>query len=194
MVIKKAEIIISAVEPSQYPNTGWPEIALAGRSNVGKSSLINALVNRKALARVGNTPGKTRIINFYNINDSISLVDLPGYGYAKVSREEKMSWGRLAETYLNSRKNLNMILLLVDIRHDPTPDDVIMMNYIKETGRDYAVIATKADKIKRSEYKKHIDRIRAVLELDNEHKIIAFSSLKRMGIDEVWSKIETVLE
>ena len=133
MVIKKAEIIISAVEPSQYPNTGWPEIALAGRSNVGKSSLINALVNRKALARVGNTPGKTRIINFYNINDSISLVDLPGYGYAKVSREEKMSWGRLAETYLNSRKNLNMILLLVDIRHDPTPDDVIMMNYIKET-------------------------------------------------------------
>jgi GTP-binding protein len=194
MVIKKAEIIISAVEPSQYPNTGWPEIALAGRSNVGKSSLINALVNRKALARVGNTPGKTRIINFYNINDSISLVDLPGYGYAKVSREEKMSWGRLAETYLNSRKNLNMILLLVDIRHDPTPDDVIMMNYIKETGRDYAVIATKADKIKRSEYKKHIDRIRAVLELDNEHEIIAFSSLKRMGIDEVWSKIETVLE
>ncbi len=194
MVIKKAEIIISAVEPSQYPNTGWPEIALAGRSNVGKSSLINALVNRKALARVGNTPGKTRIINFYNINDSISLVDLPGYGYAKVSKEEKKSWGRLAETYLNSRKNLNMILLLVDIRHDPTPDDAIMLNYIKESGREYAVIATKADKINRSEYKKHMNRIRAVLELDKEHEIIAFSALKRMGIDEVWSKIETMLE
>ncbi|NLE24530.1 MAG: YihA family ribosome biogenesis GTP-binding protein [Clostridiaceae bacterium] len=194
MIIKKAEIMISAVEPAQYPNTGWPEIALAGRSNVGKSSLINSLVNRKALARVGNTPGKTRIINFYNINDSLSLVDLPGYGYAKVSREEKKSWGQLAETYLNSRKNLNMILLLVDIRHDPTPDDVIMLNYIKESGREYAVIATKADKINRSEYKKYMDRIRTVLALDKECEVIAFSSLKRMGIEEVWSKIETILE
>ncbi len=194
MIIKKAEIMISAVEPDQYPNTGWPEIALAGRSNVGKSSLINSLVNRKALARVGNTPGKTRIINFYNINDNLSLVDLPGYGYAKVSREEKQSWGKLAETYLNTRKNLNMILLLVDIRHDPTPDDVVMLNYIKESGREYAVIATKTDKINRSEYKKHMNRIRTVLKLDQECEIIAFSSLKRMGIEEVWSKIETILE
>lgn len=194
MIIKKAEIMISAVEPAQYPNTGWPEIALAGRSNVGKSSLINSLVNRKALARVGNTPGKTRIINFYNINDNLSLVDLPGYGYAKVSKEEKKSWGQLAETYLNSRKNLNMILLLVDIRHDPTPDDAIMLNYIKESGREYAVIATKADKINRSEYKKYMDRIRTVLELDKECEIIAFSSLKRMGIEKVWIKIETILE
>ena len=194
MIIKKAEIMISAVEPDQYPNTGWPEIALAGRSNVGKSSLINSLVNRKALARVGNTPGKTRIINFYNINDNLSLVDLPGYGYAKVSREEKQSWGKLAETYLNTRKNLNMILLLVDIRHDPTPDDVVMLNYIKESGREYAVIATKTDKINRSEYKKHMNRIRIVLELEKECEIIAFSSLKRMGIEEVWSKIETILE
>ncbi len=194
MIIKKAEIMISAVEPAQYPNTGWPEIALAGRSNVGKSSLINSLVNRKALARVGNTPGKTRIINFYNINDNLSLVDLPGYGYAKVSKEEKKSWGQLAETYLNSRKNLNMILLLVDIRHDPTPDDAIMLNYIKESGREYAVIATKADKINRSEYKKYMDRISTVLELDKECEIIAFSSLKRMGIEKVWIKIETILE
>lgn len=194
MIIKKAEIMISAVDPVQYPNTGWPEIALAGRSNVGKSSLINSLVNRKALARVGNTPGKTRIINFYNINDSISLVDLPGYGFAKVSREEQKSWGRLAETYLNSRKNLNIILLLVDIRHDPTPDDIIMLNYIKESGRDYAVIATKADKIKRSEYKKHTERIRTVLELDKDCNIIVFSSQKRIGIEETWSKIETILE
>jgi GTP-binding protein len=194
MIIKKAEIMISAVDPVQYPNTGWPEIALAGRSNVGKSSLINSLVNRKALARVGNTPGKTRIINFYNINDSISFVDLPGYGFAKVSREEQKSWGRLAETYLNSRKNLNIILLLVDIRHDPTPDDIIMLNYIKESGRDYAVIATKADKIKRSEYKKHTERIRTVLELDKDCNIIVFSSQKRIGIEETWSKIETILE
>jgi len=194
MVIKKAEIITSAVNPDQYPNTGWPEVALAGRSNVGKSSLINSLVNRKALARTGNTPGKTRIINFYNVNDCMTLVDLPGYGYAKVSRQERESWGQLAETYLNSRENLKMILLLVDIRHDPTPDDVIMLNYIRASGRDYAIIATKADKIGRSEYKKHIDRIRAVLDLDNEHEIIAFSSVKRIGIDEIWSKIETVLE
>ena len=193
MVIKKAEIITSAVNPDQYPNTGWPEVALAGRSNVGKSSLINSLVNRKALARTGNTPGMTRIINFYNINDSLTLVDLPGYGYAKVSRGERESWGQLAETYLNSRENLKMILLLVDIRHEPTPDDVIMLNYIRASGRDYAIIATKADKIGRSEYRKHMDRIKAVLGLDNEHEIIAFSSVKRIGIDEIWSKIETVL-
>lgn len=194
MIIKKAEIMISAVEPSQYPNTGWPEVALAGRSNVGKSSLINSLVNRKALARVGNTPGKTRIINFYNINDSISLVDLPGYGYAKVSKEEQKSWGRLTETYLNSRKNLDMILLLVDIRHDPTDDDIIMLNYIKQTGREYAIIATKADKITRSEYKKHSDRIRKVLNLSNDCTVIAFSSLKKIGIEEVWNKIESIME
>jgi len=193
MVIKKAEIITSAVSPAQYPDTGRPEIALAGRSNVGKSSLINSLVNRKALARTGNTPGMTRIINFYNINDSLTLVDLPGYGYAKVSRGERESWGQLAETYLNSRENLKMILLLVDIRHEPTPDDVIMLNYIRASGRDYAIIATKADKIGRSEYRKHMDRIKAVLGLDNEHEIIAFSSVKRIGIDEIWSKIETVL-
>lgn len=194
MLIKKAEIITSAVNPAQYPNTGWPEIALAGRSNVGKSSLINSLVNRKALARTGNTPGMTRIINFYNVNDSITLVDLPGYGYAKVSRQERETWGQLAETYLNSRENLKMILLLVDIRHDPTPDDAIMLNYIRESGRDYAIIATKADKINRSEYKRHMDRIKDVLGLDNEHEIIAFSLAKRIGIEKIWSKIETVLE
>jgi len=193
MVIKKAEFIKSAMDPDQYPNTAWPEIALAGRSNVGKSSLINSLVNRKSLARTGNTPGMTRIINFYNINDKMILVDLPGYGYAKVSRQERESWGPLAETYLNSRENLKMILLLVDIRHEPTPDDVMMFNYILESGKDYAIIATKADKISRSDYKKHMDRIRAVLSLDNDHEIIAFSSVKRTGIDEIWSKIKTVL-
>ena len=194
MIIKKAEFMISAVAPSQYPNTGWPEIALAGRSNVGKSSLINSLVNRKALARVGNTPGKTRKINFYNINDSLALVDLPGYGYAKVSKEEKKTWGRLTETYLNTRKNLDMILLLVDIRHDPTEDDIIMLNYIRQSGRDYAVIATKADKITRSEQKKHIDKIRRVLEQGDDCEVIPFSSLKRMGIEEVWMKIESIME
>lgn len=194
MIIKKAEIMISAVEPYQYPNTGWPEIALAGRSNVGKSSLINALVNRKSLARVGNTPGKTRIINFYNINDSIALVDLPGYGYAKVSKEERKSWGKLAETYLNTRKTLNMILLLVDMRHDPTDDDIIMLDYIKQSGREFAVIATKSDKLGRSEFSKSIDNIKKKLNLDDKSVVIPFSSLKRTGIDEVWSFIETIME
>lgn len=194
MKIKKAEIIISAVEPIQYPNTGWPEVALAGRSNVGKSSLINSLVNRKNLARVGNTPGKTRIINFYNINDSLMFVDLPGYGYAKVSKEERASWGRLTEKYLNSREELSTILLLVDIRHDPTPDDIIMLDYIIQSGREFAVVATKVDKIPRASYKKQIQRIREVLKIPQSHAVIPFSSQKRIGIEEVWAKIESLMK
>jgi len=194
MVIKKAEHVISAVEPSQYPETGWPEIALAGRSNVGKSSLINALTNRKSLARTGSTPGKTRVINFYNINDSIMLVDLPGYGYAKVSKEERKAWGKLAETYLNTRKTLNIILLLVDIRHDPTDDDVLMLNYIRQTGRRFAVVATKSDKVSRSDHKKRIESIKTKLDLDPGSEVIPFSAVKRTGAEEVWSVIESYLK
>jgi len=194
MVIKKAEHVISAVEPSQYPETGWPEIALAGRSIVGKSSLINALTNRKSLARTGSTPGKTRVINFYNINDSIMLVDLPGYGYAKVSKEERKAWGKLAETYLNTRKTLNIILLLVDIRHDPTDDDVLMLNYIRQTGRRFAVVATKSDKVSRSDHKKRIESIKTKLDLDPGSEVIPFSAVKRTGVEEVWSVIESYLK
>jgi GTP-binding protein len=194
MIIKKAEFIITAVEPKQYPDNGWPEIALAGRSNVGKSSLINSLLNRKSLARVGNTPGKTRVVNFYNVNDELMLVDLPGYGYAKVSKEEKKTWGNLTETYLMGRKSLKAILLLVDIRHEPTDDDCIMMNYIRESGRRTAVIATKADKLNRPEYKKQIDMIRTVLYLDAETEVVPFSSLKRIGIADVWSATENLLK
>ncbi len=190
MIIKKVEFMITAVEPKGYPQNGWPEIALAGRSNVGKSSLINTLVNRKAIARVGNTPGKTRVINFYNINDELMLVDLPGYGYAKVSKEERKSWGLLAETYLTTRDSLKVILLLVDIRHDPTEDDMLMLDFIRQSGREAVVVATKADKLNRSEFKKQIDRIRTVLSLDENTEVIPFSSLKRMGIEEVWSTIE----
>ncbi len=190
MIIKKVEFMITAVEPKGYPQNGWPEIALAGRSNVGKSSLINTLVNRKAIARVGNTPGKTRVINFYNINDELMLVDLPGYGYAKVSKEERKSWGLLAETYLTTRDSLKVILLLVDIRHDPTEDDMLMLDFIRQSGREVVVVATKADKLNRSEFKKQIDRIRTVLSLDENTEVIPFSSLKRMGIEEVWSTIE----
>ncbi|HHW22623.1 MAG TPA: YihA family ribosome biogenesis GTP-binding protein [Clostridiaceae bacterium] len=194
MIIKKAELMISAVEPSQYPGTDWPEIALAGRSNVGKSSLINALTNRKSLARTGSTPGKTRVINFYNINDSLVLVDLPGYGYAKVSKEERKSWGVLAEAYLNTRKNLSMILLLVDIRHDPTGDDILMMDYIRQSNRRFAVVATKSDKVSRAEYKKCIDNIKRRLDLDEDSRVIPFSAPKRMGVDEIWSVMESFLE
>jgi GTP-binding protein len=194
MIIKKAELMVSAVEPSQYPNTILPEIALAGRSNVGKSSLINALTNRKSLARTGSTPGKTRIINFYNINDSLMLVDLPGYGYAKVSKEERKSWGVLAETYLNTRQNLSMILLLVDMRHDPTGDDILMMDYIRQSGVRFAVVATKSDKISRSEYKKSIDNIKSKLNLNGCCSVIPFSALKRTGVEELWSVIESFLE
>jgi GTP-binding protein len=194
MIIKKVEFMISAVEPAQYPNNGWPEIALAGRSNVGKSSLINTLVNRKSIARVGNTPGKTRIINFYNVNDELMLVDLPGYGYAKVSKEEKKSWGQLAETYLTKRGSIKMIMLLVDIRHEPTEDDILMLQYIRGSGRDIAVIATKADKLTKTEYKKQIAMIRNVLDIEEDVPVIPFSSLKRTGIEEVWSTIETIME
>lgn len=194
MIIRKADFITTAVEPSQYPQNGLPEIALAGRSNVGKSSLINTLVNRKSLARVGGTPGKTRVINFYNVNDQLMLVDLPGYGYAKVSKEEKQSWARLTETYLTTRKNIRAILLLVDIRHDPTEDDILMLDYIFSSERQVLVVATKADKLSRSEYKKRIDNIRACLELDENTPIIPFSSTKRVGIDEVWNAIESMMK
>lgn len=194
MIVKKAEFMITAVEPKGYPDTGWSEIALAGRSNVGKSSLINSLVNRKSLARVGNTPGKTRVINFYNINDSMMLVDLPGYGYAKVSKEEKKSWGQLAETYLTTRESLKIILLIVDMRHEPTEDDIMMLQYIRESGRRFAVVATKADKISRAEYKKNLDMIRTTLLLDEQTRIIPFSSLKRIGTEEVWTAIESMME
>jgi GTP-binding protein len=194
MIIKKAEHVISAAGPSQYPNTGFPEIVLAGRSNVGKSSLINALVNRKGLARVGNTPGKTRIINFYNINDALMIVDLPGYGYAKVSAVEKESWGKLAETYLATRKQLKIIILLVDIRHEPTRDDQVMLRFIRESGRKFVVVANKADKIGRSGLKKHIDQIRASLNLDENIEILPFSALKKTGVEALWQKIEETLQ
>jgi GTP-binding protein len=137
---------------------------------------------------------ETRVVNFYNVNDELMLVDLPGYGYAKVSKEEKKTWGNLTETYLMGRKSLKAILLLVDIRHEPTDDDCIMMNYIRESGRRTAVIATKADKLNRPEYKKQIDMIRTVLYLDAETEVIPFSSLKRIGIADVWSATENLLK
>ncbi|NMA64648.1 MAG: YihA family ribosome biogenesis GTP-binding protein [Clostridiaceae bacterium] len=192
MIIKKAEFIQTAVGPSQYPESSLPEFALAGRSNVGKSSFINALTNRKNLARTGSTPGKTRVINFYNVNDELMLVDLPGYGYAKVSKQEQQKWGKLVETYLNTRTLIKGIVLLVDIRHKPTRDDIMMANYIRHTQKDMIVIATKADKISRANFMKHTAVIRKSLGLNTEEIVIPFSAEKRFGIEEAWAKIESI--
>lgn len=146
MKVTSSEIVISAVSPKQYPDDGKPEFALVGRSNVGKSSVINAMLNRRKLAKVSSSPGKTRTINFYIINEEFYLVDLPGYGYAKVSKSEKANWGNMVETYLKNRKNLYGVILLVDIRHEPTADDKMMYDWIRHYGYDIIVIATKSIK------------------------------------------------
>ncbi len=196
MIVKKAEHVITAVKPNQYPATGYPEIAFVGRSNVGKSSIINTLVNRKSLARVGSTPGKTRQINFYNVNDTFYLVDLPGYGFANVSKEMKASWENIIETYLYSRKenNLKLIVLLVDIRHSPSRDDITMNQWLRGFGLNTLIIATKADKISRSQINIRISEIKKVLQLSSSDKVIPFSSEKRIGIEAVWSEIDENLK
>ena len=191
MKIRSTEITMSAVKRSQYPTDGLPEIALAGRSNVGKSSLTNALLNRKSFARTSSTPGKTRTINFYLINNEFFFVDLPGYGYAKVAKSEKDKWGDIMEEYLQEREELCSIFLLVDIRHEPTKDDKMMYDWIKYFGYDCVVVATKADKISRGQYQKHISIIRKKLQLEKDEKVIPISSSKKTGIEELW---ETIVE
>lgn len=187
--IKSAEITMSAVNKSQYPTNGVPEIALAGRSNVGKSSLINGLLNRKSFARTSQTPGKTRTINFYLINNEFFFVDLPGYGYAKVAKSEKDKWGEVMERYLSEREELCSILLLVDVRHEPTDDDKMMYDWIKFFGYNCIVVATKADKISRGNYQKHISIIRKKLKMNLEDKIVITSSSDKIGIAELWDEI-----
>ncbi len=194
MKVISSEIVMSAVAPKQYPDDGRPEIALAGRSNVGKSSTINTILNRRKLARVSQSPGKTRTINFYWINKEFYLVDLPGYGYAKVSKGEKASWGKMMETYLSSRKNLYEVILLVDIRHEPTADDKMMYDWIKHYGYGSIVVATKSDKISRGAYQKHFKVIREKLGMSPEDKVIPISSLKREGIDKLWDSIEEIFK
>ena len=162
---------------------------LVGKSNVGKSSFINTLVNRKKLARTSSEPGKTRQINFYNMDNSFYFVDLPGYGYAKVSKSEKDKWGVIMERYLQDRPELCAIFLLVDIRHEPTNDDVMMYEWIKHFGYNCVVIATKADKISRGQYQKHMSVIRKKLQLEKEEKIIPISSSKKTGVEDVWNEI-----
>lgn len=189
MKIRSSEIVVSAIKKDQYPGEGLPEIALVGRSNVGKSSATNALLNRRNFARTSQTPGKTRTINFYKINDEFYFVDLPGYGYAKVSKSEKDKWGVIMERYLQDRQELCAIFLLVDIRHEPTNDDVMMYEWIKHFGYNCVIIATKADKISRGQYQKHISIIRKKLQLEKDEKVIPLSSSKKTGVEDVWNEI-----
>ncbi|MFT8349029.1 ribosome biogenesis GTP-binding protein YihA/YsxC [Clostridium saccharoperbutylacetonicum] len=185
MRIKKSEFVTSAVKRNQYPIDNRAEIAFVGRSNVGKSSIINALTNRNKLAKVSQTPGKTRLINFFIINEDFYLVDLPGYGYAKVSKVEKESWGKTVETYLTSREQLKRVVLLVDSRHKPTGDDILMYKWIKHFGYDVIIVATKSDKPSRNELKKNEKIIKETLELTSEDKLYFFSSVSKDGRDQL---------
>lgn len=194
MIIKKIEFIISAVSPSGYPEGGYPEVAFAGRSNVGKSSLINTMASRKAIAKISCTPGKTRTINFFNINDNLYFVDLPGYGYASVAKHEKQKWGAMIEAYLLKRETLKLVISIVDIRHAPTKDDIMMIEWIKASGRPLVVVASKADKLTRNQVKQNIDLIRKTLEMSPKDILIPFSSVTAQGRDELWEKIEKFCE
>lgn len=193
MKIKKAELKAVAVKPNQYPEDTMAEVAFAGRSNVGKSSLINLLLNRKKLARVSGNPGKTRTINFYEINDSFRIVDLPGYGYAKVSKSITENWGQMIETYLAGRTSLRKVIQLVDIRHAPTAQDIQMYEWLRYYGLDGVVVATKADKISRNEMQKNQAVIRKTLGLSPDDLIIPVSALKRTGTDQLLEIMEALV-
>lgn len=189
MQIKWSEHIATAVNPEGYPESNLPEIAMVGKSNVGKSSVINFLLNRKNLARVGDTPGKTRQINFYNMDNKLLLVDLPGYGYAKVSKTEKKKWHKIVESYLFGRAQLRLIIMIVDIRHKPTEDDKLMYNWICSMGKPHIVLANKSDKISRSHLSGNINQIRQTLQIVPGVPVIAVSSKKKAGWNETWDSI-----
>ena len=189
-----AKLLKTAVKYEQYPPADIPEIALVGRSNVGKSSLINCLVNRKNLARTSSTPGKTATINFYDISGKYRLVDLPGYGYAKVSRDEKEKWGGMIENYLGRRENLVQVIQLVDARHNPSADDIMMFDWIKSYNYEPFVIATKLDKLKKSEREAKLTAIYEALQLNEASVLVPFSSETREGREDVLELIDFVLE
>ena len=184
-----AEILLSAANKSHYPQDEIPEIALAGRSNVGKSSFINTLLNRKNLARTSGKPGKTQLLNFFNIDDKLRFVDVPGYGYAKVSKTERAKWGKMIEEYLTSRENLRAVVSLVDFRHEPSADDVQMYEFLKYYEIPVIVVATKADKIPRGKWNKHESVIKKKLDFDKNDDFIVFSSVNKNGLDAAWDAI-----
>ena len=193
MIIKSAVLDIVCGITSKIPDTGLPEVAFAGKSNVGKSSLINGLMNRKALARTSAQPGKTQTINFYKINDELDLVDLPGYGYARVTPAEKEKWGKMIERYLHTSKDLKAVFLLIDIRHKPSANDCQMYEWILHNGYEPIIIATKLDKIKRSQVQKNLKLIREKLDLVPGTTMIPFSAQTKQGRDEIWNLIEETL-
>lgn len=189
--IQKAEIIISAVGEDQYPNLLLPEVAIAGRSNVGKSSLINKLLNRKKLARTSSKPGRTRTINFFNIADELIFVDVPGYGYAKVSKQELEKWSEMLEHYFETRKELEKVILIVDFRHKPTQQDVQMYEYLKYLNLPVLILATKADKVKSGVRDRHMQQVLNTLNVYEEDDVVAFSAITGEGVETVW---EIILE
>jgi GTP-binding protein len=187
--IQNAQILISAVKEEQYPDLNLPEVAIAGRSNVGKSSLINKLINRKKLARTSSKPGRTRTINFYKIEEELIFVDVPGYGYAKVSKQELEKWGQMMEHYFATREELVTTILVVDFRHRPTAQDVQMYEYLKYLNLPVLVVATKADKVKRGVHNRHMNQVVDTLNLFEEDLVVPFSAVTGEGQDEIWEII-----
>ena len=193
MVIKNVNLETVCGITSTLPDNALPEFAFAGKSNVGKSSLINGLMNRKNYARTSQEPGKTQTINYYNINGEFYLVDLPGYGFARVSEKTKQQWGKMIENYLHTSRQLRRVFLLIDIRHDPSANDVQMYKWIVHQGFQPVIIATKADKIKPSQMEKHLNMLRAGLGLPEELRIYPYSALKKTGRDEIYELMDSIL-
>lgn len=193
MNIRRAEFLVSAAKPPEYPRGGLPEVAFLGRSNVGKSSLINTLLNRRRLAQTSRTPGKTRRINFFSVNSGFLFVDLPGYGYARVSRSVHASWEKMVESYLSARTELCGSILLVDLRHPPTPQDLQMKSWLDHRRLAVIVVGTKADKFSSSRRELHLRQVREGLALKEEDPVIPFSSRTGLGKDRVWSALEKLL-
>lgn len=193
MKVNNVSLAAVGVKMSQYPDDKKPEIAFAGKSNVGKSTLINAMIGRKALARASSQPGKTRTINFYNVEDILYFVDLPGYGYAKAPKNEIERWSKMIDEYLNKRDTLMGIVLLIDIRHEPGENDKMMYNWLKHYGYDIIIAATKMDKIKRSQIQKQVSCIKKALNMAPEDRLIAFSGETKAGVEELWNVIEEVV-
>lgn len=193
MKVTQAEIVISAVKPEQYPNQPLPQFALAGRSNVGKSSFINKMINRKNLARTSSKPGKTQTLNFYLINEALYFVDVPGYGFAKVSKTEREAWGRMIETYLTTSKELRAVIQIVDLRHAPSKDDVTMYKFLKHYEIPVIVIATKADKIPKGKWQKHLKVVKETMDMDPTDPLLLFSSETAEGKDKAWGVIQSYM-
>lgn len=191
MKVHNVELVISAVRPNQYPEDGLPEFALAGRSNVGKSSFINKLIARKSMARISSKPGKTQTLNFYKIEEQLFFVDVPGYGYAKVSKTEREAWGKMIEQYFTDRAPLRAVVQIVDLRHAPSADDCMMYDFLKHHGIPVIVIATKADKIKKGKWQQHKKVVSKTLDMVPSDPLVLFSSETGMGFDEAWREIES---